>query len=327
MGVTSPTGKGWEYVDALAWRDLEIVIDRGHALDEDRAPRQHRPESWGCRYSCRQHLGQRPRRDRQLLVTSRRSGRREEVERNGSRVVQHGSSVPPIPTAGEPSSPYLGSLCMDLQNSFVVPADIDKAWQTLLDLELVAPCLPGAKLESVEGDTFTGTVKVKLGPVSMTYGGKAKFIEVDEANHKAVIEGVGKETRGSGTASALITTQMISEAPDRTRVEVTTDLTITGKPAQFGRGVMQDVAGRLIDQFAANLETVITSGGAQPETPAEGAPAGAAAPAAPRPMPHTADSIDLLGTAGAPVLKRAIPAVLGILALVGIIWLIARRKK
>jgi len=215
---------------------------------------------------------------------------------------------------------------MDLQNSFVVPASIDKAWETLMDLELVAPCLPGAKLESVEGETFTGTVKVKLGPVSMTYGGKAKFIEVDEANHKAVIEGVGKETRGSGTASAIITTQMISEAPDRTRVEVTTDLTITGKPAQFGRGVMQDVAGRLIDQFAANLETVIVSGGAAPETPGDASSA-SPAPAAPRPMPHTADSIDLLGTAGAPVLKRAIPAILGLIAVVGIIWLIARRKK
>ncbi len=213
---------------------------------------------------------------------------------------------------------------MDLQNSFVVPTGIDKAWTTLLDLERVAPCLPGAKLDSVEGDTFTGTVKVKLGPVNMTYGGKARFVEVDETAHKAVIEGNGKETRGSGTASALITAQMISEGPDRTRVEVNTDLSITGKPAQFGRGVMQDVATRLIDQFAGNLEALIAADAAPAPVTEEGAPA---TPAAAPVLPHSADSIDLLGTAGAPVLKRAIPAVLGIIAIVGIIWLIARRRK
>ena len=212
---------------------------------------------------------------------------------------------------------------MDLNNSFVVPADIDTAWKTLLDVQAIAPCMPGANLDTVEGDNFTGTVNVKLGPVSMTYSGKASFVEKDEANHRAVIQGTGKETRGSGTASALVTTQLVSEGPDRTRVEVTTDLTVTGKPAQFGRGVMQDVAGRIIDQFAANLEAVIASGGQAPDVPA----AGGTTPAAQRPLPHTADSIDLLGTAGAPVLKRAIPALIGLLAIVGIIWLIARRKR
>lgn len=212
---------------------------------------------------------------------------------------------------------------MDLHNSFVVPADIDTAWKTLLDVEAIAPCMPGATLETVEGDSFTGTVKVKLGPVSMTYGGKANFVEKDEANHKAVIQGTGKETRGSGTASALVTTQLIAESPETTRVEVTTDLTVTGKPAQFGRGVMQDVAGRIIDQFAANLEAVIAGGGAAAEagTSAEGQPAVS------RPLPQAADSIDLLGTAGAPVLKRAIPVIIGIITVIGIIWLIARRKK
>jgi len=213
---------------------------------------------------------------------------------------------------------------MDLQNSFVVPTGIDEAWKTLLDLEKVAPCLPGASLDSVEGDTFTGTVKVKLGPVNMTYGGKARFVEVDEAAHKAVIEGNGKETRGSGTASALITAQMVAEGPDRTRVEVNTDLSITGKPAQFGRGVMQDVATRLIDQFAGNLEALIAAEAAPAPEAADGESAPAAAPPV---LPHSADSIDLLGTAGAPVLKRVIPAVLGLIAIVGIIWLIARRRK
>ena len=212
---------------------------------------------------------------------------------------------------------------MDLQNSFVVPADIDTAWQTLLDVEAIAPCMPGATLETVDGDTFTGSVKVKLGPVNMTYGGKARFVEKDASAHRAVIEGTGKETRGSGTASALVTCQLIAETADRTRVEVTTDLTVTGKPAQFGRGVMQDVAGRIIDQFSANLESVIAARGARADAEASGAPAPAAAAL---PMPQAADSIDLLGTAGAPVLKRAIPAVLAVVAVIGIIWLIARRR-
>jgi uncharacterized protein len=212
---------------------------------------------------------------------------------------------------------------MDLQNSFVVPADIDTAWRTLLDVEAIAPCMPGATLETVDGDNFTGSVKVKLGPVNMTYGGKARFVEKDETNHRAVIEGTGKETRGSGTASAHVTCQLIAESPDRTRVEVATDLTVTGKPAQFGRGVMQDVAGRIIDQFSANLEAVIASRGAREEAEASGA---APQSIAPTPMPQAADSIDLLGTAGAPVLKRVLPAVAIVAALVGIIWLIARRR-
>lgn len=212
---------------------------------------------------------------------------------------------------------------MDLQNSFVVPADIDTAWKTLLDVEAIAPCMPGATLESVDGDDFTGSVKVKLGPVNMTYGGKARFVEKDEAAHRAVIEGTGKETRGSGTASALVTCQLVAETADRTRVEVNTDLTVTGKPAQFGRGVMQDVAGRIIDQFSANLESVIASRGARAEAEARGA---APPPAAASPLPQAADSIDLLGTAGAPVLKRVLPAVAILAAIVGIIWLIARRR-
>ena len=212
---------------------------------------------------------------------------------------------------------------MDLQNSFVVPADLDTAWRTLLDVEAIAPCMPGATLESVDGDNFTGSVKVKLGPVNMTYGGKAHFVEKDEAQHRAVIQGTGKETRGSGTASALVTCQLVVESADRTRVEVTTDLTVTGKPAQFGRGVMQDVAGRIIDQFSANLESVIAARGARAEAEASGAPQ---PPAAATPMPQAADSIDLLGTAGAPVLKRVVPAVAILVAVVGIIWLIARRR-
>lgn len=216
---------------------------------------------------------------------------------------------------------------MDLQNSFVVPADIDTAWKTLLDVQKIAPCMPGAALTKVDGDNFEGTVKVKLGPVSMTYGGVASFLEKDESTHRAVIEGTGKESRGSGTAKAIVTTQLVAESPTTTRVEVSTDLVITGKPAQFGRGVMQDVAGRIVDQFAGNLAAVISSSQAPAAVPADasanGAPSVVEAPAA---LPQAADSIDLLGTAGAPILKRAIPVVAGILVIGVVIWLIARNR-
>jgi carbon monoxide dehydrogenase subunit G len=214
---------------------------------------------------------------------------------------------------------------MDLQNSFTVPSDIDTAWKTLLDVERVAPCMPGATLESVDGDEMTGKVKVKLGPVSMTYGGQARFVSRDEEKHTAVIEGTGKETRGTGTAKALVTTRLVEEGPEVTRVDVTTDLTITGKAAQFGRGVMQDVAGRIIDQFAGNLAIVMGAGPVSEEAAEATAAAPAAKEAAPQPM--AADSIDLLGTAGAPVLKRAIPAAVGLgLLIVLVVWIVRRRR-
>ena len=213
---------------------------------------------------------------------------------------------------------------MDLQNSFTVPSDIDTAWKTLLDVEKVAPCMPGATLESIDGDELTGNVKVKLGPVSMTYGGKMRFVSLDEQAHTAVLEGTGKETRGTGTAQATVTTMLVSEGPESTRVDVTTDLTITGKAAQFGRGIMQDVAARIIDQFAGNLAALMESAQADsaPREPSSNAATGE--PARPQP-PKAADSIDLLGTAGAPVLKRAVPVVIGVGVLIVVaIWVIKR---
>lgn len=208
---------------------------------------------------------------------------------------------------------------MELQNSFTVPADIDTAWQTLLDVEAIAPCMPGATLESVDGDEFTGNVKVKLGPVSMTYGGQARFVSKDPSTHTAVIEGTGKETKGTGTAKANVTTTMVAEAPDRTRVDVVTDLMITGKAAQFGRGVMQDVAGKLVTQFATNLEKVIVSRG----TTTAVADAGDApvTPGAPQVRPQ-AEALDLGSVAMGPVLKRALPVVIVIAVIVVgvIIW-------
>lgn len=216
---------------------------------------------------------------------------------------------------------------MELKNSFTVPADIDTAWRTLLDVEAIAPCMPGATLESVDGDEFSGNVKVKLGPVSMTYGGQARFLSKDEATHTAVIEGTGKETRGSGTARANVTTVMTSEGPNLTRVDVSTDLTITGKAAQFGRGVMQDVAGRLVGQFATNLEGVIASrtGGGTASSDQTPAPGEVSAPTQTVAAPvQQAEALDLGSVAMTPVLKRVIPVVIGIVAVVAIIWVITR---
>lgn len=217
---------------------------------------------------------------------------------------------------------------MELNNSFTVPSDIDTAWKQLLDVESIAPCMPGATLESVDGDNMTGNVKVKLGPVSMTYGGQASFVSKDESTHTAVIEGTGKETKGAGTAKALVTTKLVAEAPDRTRVDVVTDLTITGKAAQFGRGVMQDVAGRIIDQFAGNLSATMAASGAAAAAVAGAAAAesgdATAAPAAPPAPPKAAEAIDLGSVAAAPVLKRALPVIIGIIVVIALIWIIRK---
>lgn len=218
---------------------------------------------------------------------------------------------------------------MELKNSFTVPADIDTAWRTLLDVQAIAPCMPGATLESVDGDEFSGNVKVKLGPVSMTYGGQARFLSKDESTHTAVIEGTGKETRGSGTARANVTTAMVAEGPNLTRVDVTTDLTITGKAAQFGRGVMQDVAGRLVGQFASNLEGVIASRTSEPQQSSveDGVATSGSVSTEPRTTvaPQQAEALDLGSVAMGPVLKRAIPVIVGIVAVVAIIWIVASR--
>jgi carbon monoxide dehydrogenase subunit G len=146
-----------------------------------------------------------------------------------------------------------------LEHSFTVPVGIDEAWRILLDIERIGPCMPGAAIDSVDGDDFTGTVKVKLGPIGLTYKGKASFIEKDEAAHRAIIDARGKDSRGNGTASAKVTA-VLTEQGGSTKVDVNTDLDITGKPAQFGRGVMVDVGNKLIGQFADSLASTITSG-------------------------------------------------------------------
>ena len=160
---------------------------------------------------------------------------------------------------------------MQLENSFTVPVPIDEAWRVLLDIERIAPCMPGAALDSVTGDDFTGRVKVKLGPINLTYQGKASFIEKDEANHKAVIDARGKDQRGNGTAAAVVTATLAPEG-SITRVNVLTDLNITGRPAQFGRGVMTDVGNKLLGQFADKLAAQLGEGDAQGDADRASAP-------------------------------------------------------
>jgi len=218
---------------------------------------------------------------------------------------------------------------MELENSFVVPADVDTAWKTLLDVEAIAPCMPGATLTSFDGDNFTADVKVKLGPVTMVFGGEGTFKEKNEATHTAIIDASGKEKKGGGNATALITAVLVSEGPDSTRANIVTDLTITGKAAQFGRGVMADVSKRLIDQFAGNLEQVIMARKAADTAAAAPVAEGETVAATPAPVPAPVmnnEALDLGRTAMVPVLKRAIPAIIIVAVVVGgIIWWVASK--
>jgi carbon monoxide dehydrogenase subunit G len=145
---------------------------------------------------------------------------------------------------------------MQLTNEFSVTVPVEQAWAVLLDVEKVAPCMPGATLTSFDGEAFTGEVKVKLGPVSLTYGGKGRFVERDAAARHVVVEASGKDSRGRGTASAKVSATLLADDMG-TRVKVTTDLTVTGSPAQFGRGMIADVAKRLVDQFATCLAATL----------------------------------------------------------------------
>jgi len=156
---------------------------------------------------------------------------------------------------------------MELEHSFTVPVAEDRAWDVLLDVERVAPCMPGATLQSVDGDEIHGSIKVKVGPISMTYQGTARFTERDPSAHVITLEASGKETRGAGTASAKVRS-MLDGKGDETHVVVHTTLNVTGRPAQFGRGVMNEVGGRLIGIFADNLASMIASMPAQSAAPA-----------------------------------------------------------
>jgi carbon monoxide dehydrogenase subunit G len=173
---------------------------------------------------------------------------------------------------------------MRLENAFTVPAPVDQAWSVLLDVERVAPCLPGAALDGGGGSEFTGTMTIKLGPVTSRYGGTVRVEEADEAARRAVLLARARDTRGDGSASATITTQLEPDG-DGTRVLVVTELQITGAAAQFGRGVMQDVSGKLMRQFADCLAEEIGEGAARPAAGAVAPPERASA------MPAAATSI------------------------------------
>jgi uncharacterized protein len=158
-------------------------------------------------------------------------------------------------------------------NEFRVPVDVETAFTTLTDLERVAPCMPGAQLEEVDGDTYTGRVKVKVGPIQVTYRGTAEIVDIDPDGKRAAIRAKGKETRGAGTAAADVVATLAPEGDETTRVTVVTDLAVTGKPAQFGRGVMADVGARIIETFALRLEELLEEDGvAAAGEAAEGAP-------------------------------------------------------
>jgi carbon monoxide dehydrogenase subunit G len=268
---------------------------------------------------------------------------------------------------------------MQLENTFTVPAGIDEAWAAFNDPRRVAPCFPGATLDSYEDDSFTGTVKVKLGPISLTYKGKGTFVERDEAAHKVVIEASGRDSRGNGTASATVTGTLKADGDAQTTITMVTDMTVTGRPAQFGRGVMADVSDKIVGQFSSCLASKLGPGaapaveaapaeaaeaadksatagtsaaagtpgsaaaasvGKAPEVGSAGVATATATPAsaastngsgpklvsASEPTRSEVDAIDLLDTAGAPVLKRLAPIVLGLLALFIIFRVIKGRK-
>ncbi len=148
---------------------------------------------------------------------------------------------------------------MELSNEFDVSVPIEQAWAVLTDLERIAPCLPGAQLQEVEGEEYRGIVKIKVGPITAQYKGVARFVEKDDAAHRALLSATGRDTRGQGNASASITAELTAKG-DVTHVSVVTDLTITGKVAQFGRGVIGDVSVKLLDQFVENLHTTVLAG-------------------------------------------------------------------
>jgi uncharacterized protein len=168
---------------------------------------------------------------------------------------------------------------MELTNDFTVNVPIEEAWATLTDLELIAPCMPGAQLTEIEGDIYRGQVKVKVGPILAQFKGEAEFLEKDDTNYKAVLKGKGRETGGKGNADALITAQLTSLGAS-TKVSVLTDLNITGKVAQFGRGALADVSGKLLTQFVENLETTVLNQPKPAATAVADAASAAAEPAA-----------------------------------------------
>jgi carbon monoxide dehydrogenase subunit G len=207
-----------------------------------------------------------------------------------------------------------------IEDSFRVDVPVEEAWKVLLDLERIAPCLPGAQLTEVEGDEYRGTVKIKVGPITAQYKGVARIEEADEANRKVVLQAEGRDTRGQGNASATVVATLVPEG-DGTTVNIDTDLNITGKVAQFGRGVMADVSSKLLGQFADNLKKDVLTGGA-------GFASTGSSDAGPRKIESKeAEPIDLVDAAGGSVGKRLVPVLAGLVVVVAIRSIFKRRKQ
>ena len=213
---------------------------------------------------------------------------------------------------------------MKLENEFTVPAPVDRAWKVLLDLEKVAPCLPGAAIDGREGDAHTGTITVKIGPITARYKGTVRIEEADEQARRAVMRAQARDARGQGTAAATITSTM-EAVDDGTRVHVETDMRITGPAAQFGRGVMQDVSAKMMGRFAECLAGLMGEEEAPaPEAPATESPVAEQPAPAPPPRP-TQEVLDLGEASREAVLKRVAPVVAGSLALLALLALRRRR--
>ncbi|TDD15738.1 SRPBCC family protein [Nonomuraea diastatica] len=235
-------------------------------------------------------------------------------------------------------------MAMRFEHEFTVPVPVEQAWAVLLDVERVAPCLPGASLDVFEGDEFTGRMKVKVGPITVTYRGSAAFEEVDKDSYTVTLKASGKEARGSGTASATVKARM-TPRERATAVAVETTFNVTGRPAQFGRGVMAEVGAKLIDKFAENLAGLLSESTVEPAPPQEDQPLAAvsdpdepaeleeleefeqeARPAGTLRTSRTADeeALDLLEIAGQPLLKRLAPIAGAVAALLVVVWVIRR---
>lgn len=234
---------------------------------------------------------------------------------------------------------------MELSSSFEVARSLEDTWAVLTDVERIAPCLPGAKLQEVEGEEHRGIVKVKVGPITAEYKGVATFTEKDDSSHRAVLEAKGRDTRGAGNASAVITAQLAAVDDNTTSVTVDTNLTISGKVAQFGRGVMADVSAKLMGQFADNLAAMLeedatgagdaagdsgagddagaddSAGAAGSDSAAAGSSQGAGDGAAADSGADDVEAVDLVSMAGGAVLKRLVPTVIVLVVVVLIvIW-------
>jgi hypothetical protein len=215
---------------------------------------------------------------------------------------------------------------VQLSNTFTVSLPVDQSWTTLLDLERIAPCLPGAAITDVEGDSFHGGVKIKVGPISAQYRGTATFVEKDENAHRAVISAKGKDVGGQGNAEATIVATLTPHG-DGTQVHVDTDLDLSGRVAQFGRGVISDVTGRLLTQFAKNLEAEINAGGLSGSAAADGNDADGSSGSSTRPRQSLDDvePLDVVGNMGGLIAKYALPAA-GALALAGVSAILLGRR-